>query len=77
MKISYDDWLRIEPPKDSEPDLEPCPDCGGIPTIFSTKGGYCVSCGICTYPVQSEMDSYTTVEEAVEAWNKLTEMEEA
>lgn len=76
MKISYDDWLRIEPPKDSEPDLEPCPDCGGIPTIITTKEGYCVLCGICTYPTQPKTDSYTIIGEAIEAWNKQTRWKE-
>lgn len=57
-------------------ELKPCPICGGIPTIITTKEGQCILCGICTYPIQPKTANYTTVEEAIEAWNKSVGKEE-
>lgn len=59
-------YLNQFEPKPKEPELKPCPFCGGKAKVHDVVGGFIIHCdGCCT-----ETRVYGESEETIKAWNK-------
>lgn len=59
-------WLELE----YKEELKPCPFCGGEATTYKAEGWHYVSCVNDDCIASVSMQSFSSEEEAIDAWNR-------
>ena len=60
----------LETNQETEPELKPCPFCGGPAEVHQLrKGEWYVTCQSDSCPVNPETNTFDSEAEAIEAWN--------